>query len=167
MRYFLDTEFVDDGRGPLILLSLGLVAEDGRELYLVSSEWQDADLNPWVRENVIPYLGDGPRDTLSAICTRVEEFLDGDTAPEVWGYFSAYDWFLFCRLWGEWAAMPKILPKVCMDLRQWALQIGVGSTEYKSAVPQLGTAHNALEDARWNRLLWAYLRDRQAGARPA
>ena len=165
MRYFLDTEFVDDGKGPLTLLSLGLVADDGRELYLVSREWQDADLNPWVREHVLPHLGDGPRLSRSEMRAAVEAFLGTDPAPQCWGYFSAYDWFLFCRLWGEWSQMPVSISKCCMDLRQWAVQLGIGSAEFKAAVPQVGTAHNALEDARWNRALWTYLRDRALDAR--
>lgn len=162
MRYFLDSEFVDDGRGPLTLLSLGLVAEDGRELYLVSCEWSEADLNVWVREHVLPHLGNAPRVSLSSMREAVEAFVGADPSPEFWGYFSAYDWFLFCRLWGEWAAMPASIPKICLDLKQWAKQIGIDSTQFKAAVPQEGTAHNALDDARWNRALWAHLLDRSA-----
>jgi len=170
VRYFLDSEFVDDGRAPLTLLSLALMAQDGSELYLVSSEWCDADLNVWVRENVVPHLGDTPRISLSSMREAVEAFVGTDPSPEFWGYFSAYDWFLFCRLWGEWAAMPAAIPKACMDLKQWAKQIGVDSAQFKAAVPQAGVAHNALEDARWNRALWAYLLDeaaaRAGGVRP-
>ena len=37
MRYFLDTEFIEDGK-TIDLLSIGIVAEDGRELYLQNVE---------------------------------------------------------------------------------------------------------------------------------
>jgi len=47
MKYFLDTEFDDDGVGPITLISLALVAEDGRELYLVSSEWSPKTVCAW------------------------------------------------------------------------------------------------------------------------
>lgn len=162
MRYFLDTEFVDDGKGPLTLLSLGIVAEDGRELYLVSGEWQDSDLNAWVREHVLPHLGDEARLSRDEMRTVVEKFIGADPSPEFWGYFSAYDWFLFCRLWGEWSSMPTVISKCCFDLRQWATQLGIPSAEFKAAVPLAGTAHNALDDARWNLALWTYLRERSA-----
>lgn len=50
MRYFLDTEFNEFGGD---LISLALVGEDGRELY-VATECE----NPgnWVKENVIPIV---------------------------------------------------------------------------------------------------------------
>jgi hypothetical protein len=41
MKYFLDTEFIEDGK-TIDLISIALVAEDGREIYLCNS---DCDLN--------------------------------------------------------------------------------------------------------------------------
>ena len=38
MRYFYDTEFIDNGR-IIDLISIGVVAEDGREFYAVSTEF--------------------------------------------------------------------------------------------------------------------------------
>lgn len=35
MRYFFDTEFYEDGK-TIDLVSIGIVAEDGRELYAVN-----------------------------------------------------------------------------------------------------------------------------------
>ena len=37
MRYFYDCEFIEDGT-TIDLVSIGIVAQDGRELYLVSTE---------------------------------------------------------------------------------------------------------------------------------
>ncbi len=37
MRYFYDTEFIDDGR-TIELISIGVTAEDGREYYAVSTD---------------------------------------------------------------------------------------------------------------------------------
>lgn len=52
-RYFLDTEFNGFG-GELI--SLALVCEDGRELYLASKI--SVPIVPWVAENVMPIIGE-------------------------------------------------------------------------------------------------------------
>ena len=41
MRYFYDTEFIDNGR-IIDLISIGVAAEDGREFYAVSAERQIA-----------------------------------------------------------------------------------------------------------------------------
>ena len=61
MRIFYDTEFFEDGK-TIDLISVGMVAEDGRELYLIS---EDIDVDPlntrlrehnWLMENVIAHL---------------------------------------------------------------------------------------------------------------
>ena len=40
MRYFLDTEFIENGpKKPVQLISIGIVAEDLRQLYRISAEF--------------------------------------------------------------------------------------------------------------------------------
>lgn len=65
MKYYLDTEFKEGFHKPLFgknrhfidLISIGIVAEDGREYYAISNEfdlnaiWNDKD--SWVKENVL------------------------------------------------------------------------------------------------------------------
>ncbi|HEU4360304.1 MAG TPA: hypothetical protein VFR27_02205, partial [Mycobacterium sp.] len=53
MRYFYDTEFIDDGY-TIELISIGVVAEDGREYYAVSTEFDAGRAGPWVRTHVLP-----------------------------------------------------------------------------------------------------------------
>lgn len=61
MKYFLDTEFIEGFHKPLFgkkrhfidLISIGIVAEDGRELYLISKEYDYDKADDWVKENVI------------------------------------------------------------------------------------------------------------------
>jgi uncharacterized protein YjfI (DUF2170 family) len=38
VKYFYDTEFIDNGR-IIDLISIGVVAEDGREYYAISTEF--------------------------------------------------------------------------------------------------------------------------------
>lgn len=54
-RYFIDTEFLDTG-STIDLVSIGIVCEDGRELYLQSVEFEPKNANEWVKENVLPRL---------------------------------------------------------------------------------------------------------------
>jgi 3' exoribonuclease, RNase T-like len=160
MRYYLDTEF-DETPDRLALISLALRAQDGRELYLVSNDVNPDDCNPWVRANVWPHLaalsvsyigppGEFPR--------HIEAFVADDSGPEFWGYYSAYDWFLFCRLWGGMLLMPRRFPKVCYDLKQLADTLLPG-VRFKDACPPPSTAHNALADARWNETLFNFVVD--------
>ncbi len=61
MKYFLDTEFIEGFHKPLFgkkrhfidLISIGIVAEDGREYYAISSEYDYNKASDWVKENVI------------------------------------------------------------------------------------------------------------------
>lgn len=55
MRYFYDCEFIEDGR-TIELVSIGVVCEDGREFYAVSTEFDPERAGPWVRRNVLPKL---------------------------------------------------------------------------------------------------------------
>lgn len=61
MRVFYDTEFYNDGR-TIDLISIGLVAEDGRELYLINGEFplgrydEDTETARWLTANVVPFL---------------------------------------------------------------------------------------------------------------
>lgn len=55
MRYFYDTEFIEDGT-VIDLVSIGVVAEDGREFYAVSTEFDERQAGDWVRRNVLPLL---------------------------------------------------------------------------------------------------------------
>lgn len=61
MKIFYDTEFLEDGH-TIELISIGMVAEDGRELYLVNQGIVDGSLydrirsHEWLMQNVIPGL---------------------------------------------------------------------------------------------------------------
>ncbi len=55
MRYFYDTEFIDDGRH-IELISIGVVAEDGREYYAQSVEFDESKASLWVQEHVLQSL---------------------------------------------------------------------------------------------------------------
>lgn len=57
MRYFLDTEFIEDGR-TIDLISIGLICEDGREYYAINEDCDFSKANDWVKENVISQLPD-------------------------------------------------------------------------------------------------------------
>ena len=54
-RYFYDCEFIEDGR-IIDLVSIGVVDENGREFYAISTEFDDRAAVPWVRRNVLDRL---------------------------------------------------------------------------------------------------------------
>jgi hypothetical protein len=161
MIYYLDTEFVEDGK-TIDLISIGLVAEDGREFYAVNREARLDLANEWVREHVLsslPRYGDPAWMSRDTIAIGVQQFLlhkfvhdDKSTKPLVWAYYGSYDWVAFCQLFGRMIELPKGFPMFCMDLKQ--LSIEVGSPKHP---PDPIGEHNALVDARWNRDLHRFL----------
>lgn len=164
MKYFLDTEFYEDGI-TIDLISIGMVAEDGREFYAVSQEAQLHRVSPWVRANVLPHLpryGDPAWMTRDQIISDISIFVGSACSyglagqehnlPEFWAYYADYDWVALCQLFGRMIDLPKYFPTFCRDLKQ--LSVDVGSPKHPP-VPE--GEHNALVDARWNRDLYAFL----------
>lgn len=151
MRFFLDTEFNEDGK-TIELISIALVSEDGREWEWVSSEFDEAKCNDWVKQNVLPHLPPPakrfPRYIIARVLAEIV-LLDSGPNPEFWGYFADYDWVVLCQLYGAMVSLPKGFPHLCYDLKQ--LMKFMGYTKEELPKQPEGTLHSALADARWNR----------------
>lgn len=152
MKYFLDTEFIEDGK-TIDLVSIGIVAEDGRELYMVSTEADFRKADPWVRVNVLSKLPRFYEDKWydrGVIRDSVLQFCD--PTPEFWAYFADYDWVALCQLFGKMIDLPSGWPMYCRDLKQEMDRLGIKRSELPAQVDE----HDALADARWVReaYLW-------------
>lgn len=151
MRYFIDTEFIEDGH-TIDLLSIGVCCEDGREMYVENSEADLSKANDWVKANVLPHLtGGGYRP--EAIGDQLRAFV-GTDVPEFWSWCGAYDWVAVCQLYGAMIDKPAGWPNYCRDLQDVMDRLGVTDDELPGIE---GFAHNALADARWHRHIWMYL----------
>lgn len=266
MKYFLDTEFSESQKKPLFskpintieLISIGIVAEDGREYYAISKDfdlkaawnkWQqrtgEGDRNNiepkhyWLKENVLKpiwkelidkYLSDTNHIRTQYIYSRLKsEFFCYDslktlieiygksnkdiatgildfiayneeealhpqdwfkmkakkkyanlfTDVEFYGYYSDYDWVVFCWLFGRMMDLPRGFPMYLKDLKQMidekTLSIYPSETMYKNErvidsfdtklscikaepnYPKQTNEHNALSDAKWNLELYKFL----------
>lgn len=161
MRYFIDTEFSENGR-VIDLISIAIVAEDGREYCAVSKEFTIMDCNAWVMDNVLPQLPPVKEwKWQREIAVEVLNFVRaGAGRPVFYGWYSDYDWVVFCQIFGSMINLPKGFPMYCRDLKQMAdeLQESLSGTNRSIYAdengrliipPQEGNAHDALEDARW------------------
>lgn len=180
LKYWFDTEFIEDGK-TIDLISIGIVAEDGREYYAISKEFDASKASDWVKENVLAYLP--PRtnpaeaalsdieaakawksraqikaDLLQFIGTKETGWTIHDPViketgkPEFWGYYSAYDHVALCQLFGTMMDLPKGWPMYTRDLKQLCDSLG------NPKLPEQGKGeHHALADAKWNRLAHEYL----------
>jgi hypothetical protein len=140
MKFALDTEFIDT---PLAseLISLALVAEDGRELYMEFPYTQIA-ITPWLAKNVVPLLIHDSDAKLSFAqgAQSIREFVGGSKfdVPEFWAYYAAYDWYWFCRVFGGFMELPRHYPHLIRDL-----------AHFQQDLPNIsGPEHFALNDAR-------------------
>lgn len=145
-RYFYDCEFIEDGR-TIDLISIGIVAEDGREFYAVSTEFDEARAGRWVRTKVIPHLP-RPADPSWRSRARIRDdllaFLTAPALPiQLWAWCGAYDHVALAQLWGDMPALPRAVPRFTREIRQhWELAGGPSVAEH-------GTdRHQALVDAR-------------------
>ena len=169
MKYWLDTEFIEDGR-TIDLLSIAIVAEDGREFY-AEVDQRDVDYekaDQWVKDNVIAHLWhrqtdktefnrwirDGGKGGLLQRFEVAREILwfvgpvnGGELIekPEFWAYYADYDWVVLCQLFGRMIDLPKGWPMYCRDLKQLCDSMG------NPKLPKQENEHVALFDARWVR----------------
>jgi 3'-5' exoribonuclease Rv2179c-like domain len=162
VRFFYDTEFLERGPGhPLVLISIGVVAEDGREYFAANADFDPAEATPWVAAHVLPRLPGRPGPSWRPhrrIADEIRTFV-GEQRPEWWADFGAYDHVLLCQLFGDMGALPAGWPMFTRDIQQWRNLLGG---------PELAQqpedhAHDALHDARWVVRRWRQLRDHAAG----
>lgn len=157
MKYYFDTEFIEDGK-TIDLISIGIVAEDGREYYAISAEFDETKANNWVKTNVLSHLPPRPTrpyDEVWKMKKQIrEEILDfvGQDQPEFWAYYADYDWVVLCQLFGTMMDLPKGWPMYCRDLKQWCDFLG------NPKLPKQKEAeHHALNDAKWIKKCWDFL----------
>lgn len=148
VRYFLDTEY--NGWGGE-LLSLALVPEDGGEEFYVTLDWRGS-VQPWVQENVVPYLDMVPD-------TMISPRLSGEDAARELSHWlmreheAQLDHSPEIEILADWpedishiCSLVMIGPGISVDLPPITfrlLRIPGFSTAANSKVP-----HNALHDAR-------------------
>lgn len=152
MKFFYDTEFIEGFQRNRIagigipewlskpkhsiqLISIGIVAEDGRSYSAISNEYRYEDASQWVKDNVIMPLY---RNTVhgdrrnyvdvhnfhkfygisnEAIADGIREFVCPFSAT-LYGYYSAYDHVLLASLFGTMMDLPNGIPMYTIDLQQ-------------------------------------------------
>lgn len=255
MKYFIDTEFIEgkqdktflgikygETKPTIDLISIGIVAEDGREYYAISKDfnlyeaWNRYDLKLpeemgdepikvyWIRDNVLypiwkelshkEYLeydskiqskginiGEGMTykslkqlinkygKTNKQIAQEIVEFTNVkekeyptkcqcqervtcydceevskfnnslDDNVEFYGYYSDYDWVVFCQLFGTMMELPKGFPMFAFDIQQQIEEYKIDKEQLLKEVPQVNI-HNSLDDARWNYYAYKWVQNK-------
>jgi hypothetical protein len=232
MKFFLDTEFIEGIRKPLFsrrrhfidLISIGIVAENGKSYSAICSEYDYSKASRWVKSNVIIPLY---QDTVHGdqrhiynfydfhlffgkkkkqIVEEIKEFVYSQVnvqwkwnainqkVPEkvfdpidFYAYFGDYDWVAMCGLFGTMMDLPMGFPMYCRDLKQMLDETANNLSEKlveedayfetkllylkeHALYPKQENEHNALDDAKWNYLLYCFIQEankRLIGKTPA
>ncbi|WP_170991162.1 3'-5' exoribonuclease [Herbidospora galbida] len=158
---FLETWDRDNGTGGIHLISVGLVAEDGRTYYAVNAEmpyiavWQHL----WLRHNVVPHLplreapnefqwlNQDHRDVkgLDRIAWEIRRFIQNTPDPLLVGYYSGFDTVRLAWMFGVMVDKPDEIPMWLYDIKQQAFDLGI-----KVLPDNNNLEHHALADAQWN-----------------
>lgn len=176
-KLFYDTEFLEDG-ATIALISIGMVREDGAELYCVNRDMPTKRIakHAWLRANVVPSLprihGDrrhyvsARRNPLALdfdhpammsrhrIAAEVEHFVLSTPDVELWAWYGSFDHVVLSWLFGPMAQHPPGVPMFTCDLRQEAARLGLTDADMPK---QASGHHNALADARHNKVIAEFL----------
>jgi hypothetical protein len=154
MKYFYDTEFHEDGT-TIDLISIGIVAEDGRQYYAVNrdADWNRIGAHPWLVANVVPHLPPMQEwKPKTQIRDEVAAFLLQDDGPELWAWFCSYDHVVLAQLFGTMLDLPEGIPMFTNDVRSL-----VDWTGMDRLPRQTGPAHDALDDARHVKAMYEHI----------
>ncbi|MCC7507110.1 MAG: 3'-5' exoribonuclease [Saprospiraceae bacterium] len=170
-RIFLDAEFTGLHQHST-LLSLGLAASSGELFYAELTDYAPEQINPWLKDNVMPLLSGNlpPSDQVTlgpfvlcagdkaGVSSALRQWLGqfgGKNSVEIWADVLAWDWVLFCELFGDAFSLPEQVHYIPRDLSTllWARGIDpdtnredMGTVEWTHPGLNL-VRHHALYDA--------------------
>lgn len=185
-RYFLDTEFIEDGK-TIDLISIGIVSEKGDEYYAQSTEFNYRKASPWVNKNVFPNLRLCPYCSGYEISKMLRQHRKGQCVDQINSMRHRCPWrtrkqiqldlLIFfapsispIEIWGYYAAYDHVafcqLFGRMIDLPS---NFPKHTMDIKQLCRSLGNPrlpeqskhgeHNALIDARWNKEAFQFLVD--------
>jgi len=172
MKVFMDSEFTGLHQGTT-LVSLALVSEKGDVFYAEITDYDKSQCDDWLRENVVKHLvGESGMDRLHAgfesnaehtgksllfttcaqnmLVTPLTWWLKNLGDVEIWSDCLAYDWVLFCEIFGGAMEIPENVYYIPYDLCTLMKVRGVDPEEFtgdRMGVTKGIAKHNALWDA--------------------
>jgi len=138
MKIFFDCEFTGL-RKHATLISIGLISEDGRTFYAEFNDYNQAQVNEWIQDNVIrnlifkptkegeqePYIKSKFKNEIwniemcgnsASIATELMEWLLQFDEVEIWGDCLTYDWVLLCELFDGAFGIPGNVYYIPFDI---------------------------------------------------
>jgi DNA polymerase III alpha subunit (gram-positive type) len=150
---FMDGEFAKLKANGIDLISIALIKPNGEELYLELE--YDCEIDPWVKENVLPYLTSNKVSKENAV-QQIREFV-GLNKPTLIAHINAFDWMGICNLFD--ANSPEQIQSnlpfswIPIDFESILFYRGLGGISLSNVAKRfdieiVGNNHNALYDTR-------------------
>lgn len=168
MKIFYDSEFTGLHQHTT-LISIGLVAENGLEFYAEFTDYDATQCDEWINKNVLKHTrwlsNEPPKEPIceninksTNICAnktvikeKLSEWLQQFSMIEIWADCYAYDWILFCELFGGAREIPQNIFYIPGDLATMFILKGLNPDTDREQFAELEksqpTRHNALNDA--------------------
>ena len=145
MLVFLDTEFTDFARPEL--LSLALVAEDGREFYAERTDYRQNECSAFVQEIVLPLLGRVPGAACDSaeLALRLRTWFHALPEPSIIIFDYQTDWDLLA---GAMPGRPLDSFATPLYLNGYAITHPIFEQAQNLTYTQAWPPHHALADAR-------------------
>lgn len=159
-KVFFDCEFTGLHKDTT-LISIGLVAETGERFYAELNNYDNEQLNEWLEENVMAnlwcksevnelntpdyyYWGD-----TDFVAEKLKQWLLQFNKVEMWSDCLAYDWVLFCDLYGHEFYIPSSVSYIPMDISTMFNLCDIDPDINREDFVGISEAdkHNALHDA--------------------
>lgn len=183
MKIFFDTEFTGLHQGTT-LISIGMISEDGKKFYAELSDFDESQVNDWIKENVLDhrwcetgrFSWDYPDYYLYgnkvSVAHELRKYLEVFDAVELVSDCAHYDMTLFIDLFGTAFDIPKNVCPACYDINQdiakfhevdgyTAFDISREEILKNNGIVIEGDKHNALYDAEVIRALYNILNSKE------
>jgi len=149
MRVFFDTEFTGLHQGTT-LMSIGLVDENGRTFYAELNDYDEQQVDDWIKDNVIANFTGKNTLSMSELKDSLTEWFEEYDQVEIWSDCLAYDWVLFVNIFGTAFDLPKSIYYIPFDLCTLLKVKGFDPDTNREAFAGFeedSPKHNALHDA--------------------
>lgn len=177
---FYDAEFTGLHQSTT-LISMAFCADDGREFYAEFSDFDHSQCDNWIQDNVLsvsrwirqselqPFVKQESDLTLcfgdsNYVKKALFKWLSAYDSIEIWADCLAWDWVLFCELFGGAFSIPKQIFYMPFDLVMLFTCKGLNAdtprlefAKQQGATFEDEPSHNALFDARLTKICYDFL----------
>lgn len=167
-KVFFDTEFTGLHQ-KTTLISIGMISECGKTFYAELTDYDGRQVDDWIDENVLSKLmllsmgvqshGEVTGNEHVLVCGEkaevsqiLNQWLSQFQHVEIWSDCLAYDWVLFCNIFGNAFDIPKNVYYIPFDICTLFKAKGIDPDVNREGFAGMGdediNKHNALWDAK-------------------